>query len=124
MAFFDKYARLCRDRGMRPMSQEAADLCGVKRAAITYWKKSGMLPKGETLVRIADGLGVSADYLLGRTDDPEDYARAGTDRGAAPARALSLYARLDGMDRARAEAFMEGILSTEKYRAGGDQPGV
>ena len=30
----------------------------------------GMMPSVDTIARIADSLGCSVDYLLGRTDDP------------------------------------------------------
>ena len=38
---------------------------------ITKWKTEGTLPNGETLIKIADYLDVSIDYLVGRTDKPE-----------------------------------------------------
>ena len=44
---------------------------GVSSATISKWK-SGTIPNGETLVRIADYFGVSIDYLLGRKDESED----------------------------------------------------
>lgn len=33
-------------------------------------------PNGETVAAIADALGVSADYLLGRTDNPIDHVNS------------------------------------------------
>ncbi|MDE5758044.1 MAG: helix-turn-helix domain-containing protein [Allobaculum sp.] len=44
---------------------------GVSSATIAKWK-SGTIPNGETLVRIADYFEVSVDYLLGREDKSED----------------------------------------------------
>jgi len=35
-----------------------------------YWKK-GKIPNGETLIKIANELNVSIDYLLERTNNPE-----------------------------------------------------
>lgn len=59
---------------MEPCSQKAADAFGVTRATISVWNKKDTAPKGETVKVIADTLGVSCDYLLGRTDDPTDYS--------------------------------------------------
>lgn len=73
MDFYTRYARICSERGVDPCSQKAAELFGVTRATISTWNKKGSAPKGETVKVIADALEVSADYLLGRTDDPTDY---------------------------------------------------
>ena len=34
------------------------------------WESRGTIPTGDTISKIADYFQVSADYLLGRTDDP------------------------------------------------------
>ncbi len=73
MDFYTRYAQICSERGIDPCSQKAAELFGVTRATISTWNKKGSAPKGETVKMIADALEVSADYLLGRTDDPTDY---------------------------------------------------
>lgn len=153
MDFFDRYKEICATRGILPSSQQAADLFGVTRAAITSWGKNKNTPKGDTLVRIADNLGVSVDYLLGRVDDPVDYdnpdlqadlagavmdALGGDVKKAAAfqqavvqdvamererkatrtgsPRILALWEQLDDMDQIRVEAYIEGMLATEKYR--------
>ena len=36
-----------------------------------YWKKNGVIPNGFTVQAIADYLGTSVDYLLGKTDQKE-----------------------------------------------------
>ena len=57
------------------MAHETAKKFGVANATITYWGKRGNVPKGDTIVAMADFFGVSADYLLCRTDDETDYAK-------------------------------------------------
>ena len=74
MTFYERYVAICTDRGLEPCSQKAADAFGVTRATISVWNKKDTAPKGETVKVIADALGVSCDYLLGRTDDPTDYS--------------------------------------------------
>lgn len=74
MTFYERYARICAERGIDPCSQQAADMLDTTRATISIWGTKKTTPKGETVARIADVLHVSADYLLGRTDDPTDYA--------------------------------------------------
>lgn len=151
MDFFDRYKEICATRGILPSSQQAADLFGVTRAAITSWGKNKNTPKGDTLVRIADNLGVSVDYLLGRVDDPVDYdnpdlqadlagaamdalggdvkktaafqqaaaqdvAAEGKATRTGPPCILALWEQLDDIDQIRVEAYIEGMLATEKYR--------
>lgn len=73
MTFYERYAKLCGQRGIEPCSQKAADMFNTTRATISTWRKTKAIPRGETVKLIADELGVSTDYLLNRTDDPTDY---------------------------------------------------
>lgn len=43
---------------------------GLSSGVLSKWK-SGSIPNGETLIKIADYLNCSVDYLLGRTDNPD-----------------------------------------------------
>lgn len=43
---------------------------GMSTARLSNWKQGKSTPSAEALAQIADYLGVSTDYLLGRTDDP------------------------------------------------------
>ena len=147
MSFFERYAAVCLDHGIKPMSEQAAQKIGVKRATISAWKTKNTSPKSETVTAIAEAYGVSPDYLLGRTDDPTDYTNPdliaemsgpvldelGGDvkKAAAVSRAaaedvrrekeraayaiVSLYEQLDETDRAKAEAFIQGLLAQDKY---------
>lgn len=126
MDFFDRYTTLCRTKGLLPSAQSTADMFGVTRATISTWGKSRTTPKGETLVAIADALGVSVDYLLGRTDNPVDFANNPpatpnsspiTPNPQPTPYILTLFNSLDKMDQVRVEAYVEGMLATEKYRA-------
>ena len=60
---------MCISRGIKP--NPVAKEIGVSSGIITKWKSEGTLPNGETLIKIADYLDCSVDYLLGRTDKPE-----------------------------------------------------
>lgn len=65
--FWDRFYQLCIKQDTKP-NPVAKDL-GISSGVLTKWK-SGGIPNGETLTKIADYLNVSVDYLLGRTDDP------------------------------------------------------
>lgn len=45
--------------------------CSLSKNTLSSMQSGGYLPRVENLVRIADYLDCSVDYLLGRTDKPE-----------------------------------------------------
>lgn len=130
MEFYERYSRSCARKGINPVSQTNADLFGVSKSAITNWKRKNIVPNGATIALIANELGVSADYLLCRTDDPTDYT--GTASRPAQNQAsncnaqksttdqmldfLTSYNRLDAVDRAKLEGFVQGLLANDKYK--------
>ena len=123
MSFFERYAATCTEHGIEPCSQRAADLFGISRSTISSWNTKNTFPKGETVAAIADALGVSADYLLGRTDNPIDYVNsapvvedAPRDYMGAIPDFVSKFRMLDDVDKAKAEAYLDGLLSADKYR--------
>ena len=129
MRFFERYEELCALRGLSPTSQGAADAMGVTKSTISSWDRKNVAPKGETVAKMADMLGTSTDYLLGRTDDPTDHTReetqAAEERRAVMAATgsaaylLGLYEKLDALDRIRVQTYVEGILTNDaKYAKG------
>ena len=122
-------------------------LFGISRSTISSWKTKNTFPKGETVAAIADALGVSADFLPGRTDDPIDYTNGDLIAEQDPAilehfngdvkkavafqkavaddvarektgivpDLVSKYRMLDVVDQAKAEAYIDGLLSADKY---------
>ena len=54
------------------MTQEAVGkIVGVKRYSVCGYEKGNNYPEVPVLIALADYFGVSTDYLLGRTDNPE-----------------------------------------------------
>jgi len=52
-------------------TQEAlAEILGIEKKQISRWETGTVVPGGEKLAEIARALSVSADYLLGLSDDP------------------------------------------------------
>jgi len=43
---------------------------GISEALISNWKSGRQLPKYDSIILLCDYFNVSADYLLGRTDNP------------------------------------------------------
>lgn len=148
MTFFERYEKLCTERGFKPTSTQAAELLGLNKGTISAWKKTGNPPTTDVLVVVADAYGVSTDYLLGRTEDPLDYTNSelvakaaeimsvdgetGIKKAIALQRAIaeknsadeatqplvSMYIQLDDADKGKVEAFIQGLLLNEKYSVG------
>lgn len=129
MTFFDRYKHACQSRGVDPCGQRMADEAKTTRANISQWRSNGTAPKGSTVALIADALNVSTDYLLGRTDDPVDYAtfhvsspnaaavRAVTQAVAAnDSPAMQMFDRLTDADKNKVEGFMAALLADAKYQ--------
>ncbi len=56
----------------RGMSQDAlGKVVGVKKFSISGYENGKNFPEVPGLMGLADYFGVSTDYLLGRTDNPE-----------------------------------------------------
>ena len=65
MTFWDNFTRACVLNGVSPTA--ICKKIGLSNATATHWRQ-GALPKADAIAAVADLLGVSADYLLGRSD--------------------------------------------------------
>lgn len=64
--FWDIFCKECDKLNKKP--NKIASELGLSGATTTKWK-SGAIPNGETLVKLAKYFGCSIDYLLGITED-------------------------------------------------------
>lgn len=64
-AFWEVFYSECQKQGTSPSA--VCKAIGLSNATATGWK-NGTLPKADVLVKVADYLNVSVDYLLGRSD--------------------------------------------------------
>ena len=115
MAFFERYEKMCRLRGLEPCSQKAAEALNTTRANISAWKR-GTKPNIERLRDAADYVKTSADYLIGRTDDMTDFISVQTKGTYIPKNIAEMVARLDDRDLDKVTAYLQGILSQDKYQ--------
>ena len=63
--FWERFYQLCKEKGTMP-NPLAKDI-GISSGSITRWKQ-GSMPNSETLALLAERLGTTTDYLLGKTD--------------------------------------------------------
>ena len=60
--FYNLFCELCKNKGVS-VTRATVEI-GLSRTIGTKWKKTGAIPNGETLNKIADYFGVTVDYLL------------------------------------------------------------
>ena len=61
---------LMKDRGMNGV--QLASEIGIQKSSISEWKKGSYKPSTEAVVKIADYFGVTADYVLGRSEQKKE----------------------------------------------------
>lgn len=66
--FFEQLNKICKDKNIKitPLILKL----GMSKGNIEKWR-NGMIPNGDSLIKIANELDVSVDYLLGRTEKPD-----------------------------------------------------
>lgn len=143
-SFYAKYLALCKLHNIEPCGQQIANALGTTRASIASWGRRDTPPRAAVLVSIANLMHVTVDYLLGRTEDPTDYTDIKSIYETAAKGNISsedlkhiedlinksqradsvqehLFRRLDDIDRGKAEAFVRGLLSSDKYASRGQK---
>jgi len=68
MKIGDRIRLIREQRGLT--RQQLAEKIGTSVGIIYFYEKNRKIPSAEILKRIAEAFNVSADYLLGLTDDP------------------------------------------------------
>lgn len=92
--------------------EELARKAHVPTASVSHFERGIRFPNAETLRRLADALGVSADYLLGRVEEPAGEGLGGTDPEFA-----ALFRKFQGMtEEAREEVkqFLDDIAAKDR----------
>lgn len=68
MTIGDRIKELRKEK--RLTQRELADKINVSSQVISNWERTYSTPDAEDVKRLADALGTSVDYIIGRVDDP------------------------------------------------------
>ncbi|NOJ73154.1 helix-turn-helix transcriptional regulator [Paenibacillus alvei] len=125
--------RLIEWRKKKKLTQEQlAVKVNITKAGISNYENGHSAPPHETLVALADFLGITTDYLLGRTDDPTPNKTAGNEEDAEfetfirnPEHGIFFKEYLDAPEERKNELmqFWRIIKEAEKGRKLGDRQG-
>ncbi len=103
--------RLLEARNSRDLSQdELAKRATLQPSAVSHFETGTRKPSFDNLKRLADALEVTADYLLGRTDDPGAIIKGDT--------LYRDYKNLTADERDIARDFMATLAKRSKKRKG------
>nr|DAF74443.1 MAG TPA: helix-turn-helix XRE-family like protein [Caudoviricetes sp.] len=111
MTFNERLKTLLTEKGVswKHVSKELS----IGKNQPKYWEDNDTLPDGKTLIKLSQFFGVTADYLLclsevrsSKEDSSSDYVLPEIYRQ---------YLNLDEIDRAKTEAYITGLLSSDKY---------
>lgn len=80
--FAERLERVLSEKGIGKM-QMLSDL-SLGKNQFSYWKKTGAIPNGFTVNKIANYLDISVDYLLGKTDHKESFSAADKEADSPP----------------------------------------
>lgn len=68
MTIGDSFRRFRKERGLT--QQQVADALNMYKSAYQRYEQGKVIPAATVIINLADFFNVSADYLLGRTDNP------------------------------------------------------
>lgn len=113
--FFDQHlstdlfsSRLIKARELRGLTQSAlGEAAGLPGTSISHFESGARKPSFDNLRRLADKLEVSADYLMGRVDNPSEVV---------PDELAAHASKLTAADLALAVDFVQMLA---KRRSGG-----
>lgn len=66
--FYDEFIRLCNEKGETPSAVTRS--IGVDKSAATRWSR-GAVPRGTTMLKLAEHFGVTVAELMGYSDQEE-----------------------------------------------------
>lgn len=68
MTIGDSFRRFRKERGLT--QQQVADALKMYKSAYQRYEQGKVIPAATVIINLADRFNVSADYLLGRTSNP------------------------------------------------------
>ena len=99
------------------LSQEKfGELAGVSQRSVAFWEAGERMPSHATISTLADRLGVSVDYLLGRTDEKTETKRKqpAVQRGELLDRVITRVRDLPDPALSRLSDFLEGLAAGQE----------
>ena len=98
----------------RLTQKELAEKIGVAQSNISRWEKEEMEPAAGFVVKLADYFEVSADYLLGRTDDLGAFVPPRSDLSQDEQQLLRCFRELPGSSQSLILSMVKSAVDAAK----------
>jgi transcriptional regulator with XRE-family HTH domain len=108
MQIIDKIIELMNEKNVK--ASVLSLKLGLNKNAISDWKRNIAKPSTEAIAKIARYFDVSADYLLGLTDNPTPAQTP-----SEPSQIQTLFDMLNRDNQVSALGYIEGMLSEQGY---------
>ena len=100
------------------LSQEKfGELANVSQRTVAFWEAGQRMPSHAVISALADRLGVSVDYLLGRTDEKATKKQPAVQHGKLVENIIARVQDLPDPALSRLSDFLEGLVAGQEIAA-------
>ena len=100
------------------LSQEKfGELANVSQRTVAFWEAGQRMPSHAVISALADRLGVSVDYLLGRTDEKATKKQPAIQHGELVENIIARVQDLPDPALSRLSDFLEGLVAGQEIAA-------
>lgn len=100
------------------LSQEKfGELANVSQRTVAFWEAGQRMPSHAVISALADRLGVSVDYLLGRSDEKATKNQPAVQRGELVENLIARVRVLPDPALSRLSDFLEGLAAGQEIAA-------
>lgn len=100
------------------LSQEKfGELANVSQRTVAFWEAGQRMPSHAVISALADRLGVSVDYLLGRTDEKATKKQPAVQHGELVENIIARVQDLPDPALSRLSDFLEGLVAGQEIAA-------
>ena len=100
------------------LSQEKfGELATVSQRTVAFWEAGQRMPSHAVISALADRLGVSVDYLLGRTDEKATKKQPAVQHGKLVENIIARVQDLPDPALSRLSDFLEGLVAGQEIAA-------
>lgn len=115
MTFPERIAAIRKE--MKFSQEKFGELAGVSQRTVAFWEAGERMPSHATISGLADRLGVSVDFLLGRTDLNTEKKQPAVQNGELLDRIISRIRVLPDPALSRVSDFLDGIQAGQEVAA-------
>ena len=115
MTFPERIAAIRKD--LKLSQEKFGELANVSQRTVAFWEAGQRMPSHAVISSLADRLGVSVDYLLGRTDEKATKKQPAVQHGELVENIIARVRDLPDPALSRLSDFLEGLAAGQEIAA-------